>query len=144
MTITEKLSHLAAINLRTLFDAILKENENYICELNRDQMYEEGVMNVNTGQREKYAASTIRAKKRAAFPKTDFITLKWTGDFHGGLKILIFKDTFVVQSKNRIWGNYLEPQERFGHALGLTKTSKSELRDLMRDELIKKIKGELS
>lgn len=144
MTITDKLSRLAAINLRTLFDVILKENENYICELNRDQMYEEGVMNVTTGQKEKYAASTIKAKKRAPFPKTDFITLKWTGEFHGGLKIMIFKDKFVIQSKNMIWGNYLEPQDRFGHALGLTKDNKSELRELMRDELIKKIRSELS
>jgi hypothetical protein len=143
MTVTDKLSHLRAINLRTLFDTVLRENETTICDLNRDQMYEEGVMNVKTGEKEQYAASTKRAKRKAPFPKTEFITLKWMGTFHESLKLMIYKDTFVVQSPNKIWGNYLEPQARFGSALGLTKQSKSDLRDLVRDELITKIKSGL-
>ena len=143
MTITEKLSRLSAINLRTLFDDVLRENEDYICDLNRDQMYEEGVMNVKTGQKEQYTESTKKAKRKAPFNKTEFITLKWMGDFHKELKLLIFKDTFVVQSRNKVWGNYLETQARFGSALGLTKDSKSELRNLSRDELIKKIRSGL-
>ena len=144
MTVTEKLSRLAAINLRTLLDDVLKENEDYICDQNRDQMYEEGVMNVKTGQREKYAPSTIKAKRKAPFNKTSFITLKWTGEFHKDLKLLIFRDTFVISSRNKVWGNYLESQSRFESALGLTKESKSDLRDLVRDELIKKLRNELS
>jgi hypothetical protein len=143
MTVTDKLSHLRAINLRTLFDTVLRENETTICDLNRDQMYEEGVMNVKTGEKEQYAASTKKAKHKAPFPKTEFITLKWMGTFHESLKLMIYKDTFVVQSPNKIWGNYLEPQARFGSALGLTKQSKSDLRDLVRDELITKIKSGL-
>jgi hypothetical protein len=143
MTVTDKLSHLRAINLRTLFDTVLRENEAAICDLNRDQMYEEGVMNIKTGEKEQYAASTKRAKRKAPFPKTEFITLKWMGTFHESLKLMIYKDTFVVQSPNKIWGNYLEPQARFGSALGLTKESKSDLRDLVRDELITKIKSGL-
>jgi hypothetical protein len=143
MTVTDKLSHLRAINLRTLFDTVLRENETTICDLNRDQMYEEGVMNVKTGEKEQYAASTKKAKRKAPFPKTEFITLKWMGTFHESLKLMIYKDTFVVQSPNKIWGNYLEPQARFGSALGLTKESKSDLRDLVRDELITKIKSGL-
>lgn len=144
MTITDKLSRLRAINLRTLFDTILRENEDYICDLNKDQMYEGGVMNVNTGQKEKYAQSTIKSKHRAPFPKTDFITLKWTGEFHQTLKLQILKDTFFIMSRHGIWNKYLEPQMRFESALGLTKESKSELRDLVRDELIRKIRNELS
>ena len=144
MTIIEKLSRLRAINLRTLFDTILRDNEDYICNLNRDQMYDEGVMNVRTGQKEKYAASTIKAKHRAPFPKTDFVTLKWKGEFHNTLKLQILKDTFFIMSHHGIWNKYLEPQKRFESALGLTKESKSELRDLVRDELIRKIRNELS
>jgi hypothetical protein len=106
-------------------------------------MYEEGIMNVKTGDKEKYAESTKRAKRKAPFPKTEFITLKWFGTFHKSLKLMIFKDYFVVQSPNNIWGNYLENQARFGSALGLTKESKSDLRDIVRDELIKKIKSGL-
>jgi hypothetical protein len=144
MTITDKLSRLRAINLRTLFDTILRENEDYICDLNKDQMYEGGVMNVNTGQKEKYAQSTIKSKHRAPFPKTDFITLKWTGDFHKTLKLQILKDTFFIMSHHGVWNKYIEPQKRFESALGLTKESKAELRDLVRDELIRKIRHELS
>ena len=144
MTITDKLSHLRGINIRTLFDTILRENEDYICNLNRGQMYEQGVMNVNTGQKEKYAPSTIKSKHRAPFPKTDFITLKWKGEFHQTLKLQILKDTFFIMSRHGIWNKYLEPQMRFESALGLTKESKSELRDLVRDELIRKIRNELS
>jgi hypothetical protein len=143
MTITDKLSHLRVINLRTLFDQVLRDNEDYICELNREQMYEEGVMNVKTKQKEQYAESTKRAKRRAPFNKTDFITLRWVGDFYESLKLIIFKDYFIIQSPNKVWGNFLEPQNRFGSALGLTKESKSELRELVRDELIKKIRSGL-
>ena len=141
MTLTEKISHLTAINLWTLFDEVLKENEDEICDLNKDQMYEEGVMNVETGQQEHYSSATITAKKKAPFSKTEFVTLKWMGDFYKSLKLIIFKDTFVISSDNLIWANYLETQTRFGKALGMTAKSKGELREIMRDELIKKIKG---
>jgi len=144
MTITEKLSRLRAINLRTLFDDVLKENEDYICSLNQEQMYDEGVMNVRTEQKEKYAPSTIKSKKYAPFPKTDFITLKWTGDFHKTLKLQILKDTFFIMSAHGVWNKYLEPQKRFESALGLTRGSKSELRDLVQEEITKKIRNELS
>lgn len=142
MTITEKLSRLRAINIAKLFDQVLKENENNILDMNRDQMYDEGVMNVNEPSvKEHYAASTIRSKKRAPFPKTEFITLKWMGDFHQQLKLIILRDTFIISSNNKIWAKYLEPQSRFTSALGMTKESKKELRELSRDELIKKIRN---
>jgi hypothetical protein len=107
-------------------------------------MYDNGVMDVNEPeQREKYSPATIQAKKRAPFSKTDFVTLKWMGKFHEGLKLIIFKDKFVISSDNKIWANFLEPQDRFGSALGMTEKSKSELRELSRDELIKKIRDKL-
>jgi hypothetical protein len=144
MTITEKLSHLKAINIKTLFDDVLKENEETILDMNRSQMYDEGVMNINNpGTVEHYSPATIKNKKRAPFNKTEFITLKWMGNFHKALKLIIFKDTFLISSDNRIWANFLEPQDRFESALGMTEKSKGELRELSRDELIKKIKSEL-
>jgi hypothetical protein len=144
MTITERLSRLTAISILTLFDEVLKENETLILDLNRDQMYDDGTVNVeNPTLREQYALSTIRAKRKAPFPKTDFITLKWFGTFYSQMKLIIFRDTFVIQSDNSIWANFLEPQDRFGKALGLTAKSKDELRDVMKNELIKKIKNEL-
>lgn len=144
MTLTDKLSHLKAINIRMLFDDVLKENEETILDMNRSQMYDEGVVNVNNpGIQEHYSPATIKAKKKAPFSKTEFITLKWKGDFYEALKLIIFKDTFVISSDSRVWANFLEPQNRFGSALGMTEKSKGELRELSRDELIKKIKSEL-
>ena len=143
MMLTEKISHLMAINLWTLFDEVLKENEDKICNLNREQMYEEGVMNVKTGQQEHYSPATIAAKKKAPFNKTEFITLKWMGNFYKTLKLVIFKDTFVISSDSLIWANYLETQTRFEKALGMTEKSKSELRELVRDTMIKKLRNAL-
>ena len=143
MTLTEKLSHLTAINLETLFDEVLKENEDEICNMNKSQMYEEGVMNVKIGGQEHYSPATIKAKKRAPFSKTEFVTLKWMGDFYKSLKLIIFKDKFIIASDNRIWGNFLEPNSRFGSALGMTNESKAELREIARDEMIKKLRSKL-
>jgi hypothetical protein len=142
MTLTEKLSHLQAINFGALFDEVLKENEDEICNLNRDQMYEEGTMDVTKpGQVEHYSPATIRAKKKAPFNKTEFITLKWMGDFYKTLKIVIFKEWFVITSDSRIWANFLETQNRFSKALGMTEKSKGELREIMKEELIRKLRN---
>ena len=144
MTITEKLSHLTAITILILFDEVLKENEDMILDMNRDQMYEDGTVNVEVPNgREQYAPSTIKAKRKAPFPKTDFITLKWFGTFYSEMKLIIFRDYFVIQSDNSVWANFLEPQNRFGKALGLTERSKDTLRELSLGEMIKKIKDEL-
>jgi len=142
MTITEKLSHLRAINIGTLFDRILKSNEEAILDMNRSQMYDDGVMNVkNPSVKEKYAKSTIQAKRKAPYNKTEFITLKWMGNFHESLKLIIFKDKFVIASDNKVWANYLETQNRFGSALGMTEESKDALREITRDEMIKRIRN---
>jgi hypothetical protein len=142
MTITEKLSHLRAINIGKLFDDILRENKEAILDMNRNQMYDDGIMDVkNPAGKEHYAPSTIKAKKRAPFNKTEFITLKWQGTFHGELELIIFRDKFIIDSKNKIWGSFLETQNRFKSALGLTEENKGELRDIVRDEMIRKIRN---
>lgn len=141
MTISEKLSHLKAINIEKWFDDILKDKEPEIINMAQSQMYDSGIMNVRTEKKEKYALSTVRAKRKAPFPKTEFITLKWFGDFHSSLKLLIFRDKFVISSDNLTWANYLETQSRFMSALGLTKKSKSELRDIVQNEIGKRMRN---
>jgi hypothetical protein len=144
MTISEKIQQLKSIDISKMFDEVLKEKEPEIIEMVKGQMYDEGIVDVNKpGQKLQYAESTKKKKRKAPFNKTDFITLKWTGAFHDALKLIVFKDKFTISSKNKIWGNYLEPQERFGHALGLTEDSKAELRDTMKDGLINKIRESL-
>jgi hypothetical protein len=145
MKISEKIAQLKSIDLDRSFDEVLKENEKDILDMARGQMYDQGIMNVDKpNEKLHYAPSTIKAKKRAPFNRTEFITLKWTGKFFSKLKLLIFKDKFVISSTDTTYANFIEPQERFGHALGLTSDSKAELRDKVKDEMIRKVRKQLS
>lgn len=143
MTIRDKIKQLQAIDVDAIVDAAIVENEEAILNANRDQMYERGQIDVQKPDyREKYAASTIRQKRKTArFPKTDFITLKWTGEFHDSLKLLIFKDKIVIQSDDLKWANWLE--ERFKNALGLTSDSLSVIRDKVKSSFLNILHNEL-
>lgn len=143
MTVKEKIRQLQAISVDAITDAAIIENKDDILNANRDQMYERGQIDVQRpGYREKYAASTIKQKRKSArFPKTDFITLKWTGDFHDSLKLLLFKDKVVIQSDDLKWANWLET--RFNNALGLTEESLKAIRDKVKLSFIKLLRYEL-
>jgi len=142
MKISDKIKQLRAIDIDKILDESLRESEKDILDLNRDQLYDDGVINVNNpSQREYYAPQTIaQKKKKAAFKKTDFVTLKWTGDFYEKFKILIFRDSFVISSTDLKWANYLEPNSRFGNALGLTENSLKKVRDMILPLVLKRIK----
>lgn len=128
---------LPKITDNTIKGLVVDEQE-YIKELNREQMYEQGAMNVDNPQKLKYAESTIRQKKmKAKYKKTDFITLRWMGDFYNSLKVLFFSDSFTISSDSLIWANYLEPQSRFEKALGLTEKSKGILQERLKDKMIR-------
>jgi hypothetical protein len=124
---------------------VLKESSDEIIKLNQDQLYEQGVINVtNPAKREYYAESTKRQKRRTAkFPKTDFITLKWRGVFHETFQVFISRDTIDIRSPHIIWGLYLQENERFTNALGLTNDSIELLRDNLRDKFITAFRNEL-
>ena len=143
MTIGEKIKQLQAISVNSLTDAAIIENKDTILDANRTQMYDRGQIDVQRPDfREKYAASTIRQKRKTArFPKTDFITLKWTGDFHDSLKLLIFEDKIVIQSDDLKWANWLET--RFNNALGLTDESLKGIRDKVKTSFLKLMRNEL-
>lgn len=141
MTINEKILRLKAINLNKLLDDSLRAKEKDILDLNRDQMFEDGIMNVKTEKTERYSPATIRAKKKAPFSRTKHITLKWTGDFHKRLELLIFAKKIVISSKNIVWGKWLETQERFENALGLTENSIKKTRDIIKPELLKRLRN---
>ena len=142
MTIGEKISALKAISLEVLFDDTIRDNEKDILDLNRVQMYDEGTLDVTKpGKIERYSPLTIKAKKRAPFNKTDHITLKWMGAFHASLKLLIFKTKIVISSDNNIWDKYLEPQDRFTRALGLTSENMNKLKDIVQTGVTKKLRN---
>lgn len=140
----KKISRLKKINLNLVLDDVITENKEDILEMNRDQMYEDGVMNVNRPRkRERYSPATIQSKKRASFNRTDHVTLKWTGQFHETLVMLIFKTFYLISSKDLKWANYLEPNERFANALGLTEKSMERLRKRVKIDFVKRLRNEL-
>ncbi len=130
-------------NINQVINNILGSLEKAILNMNRDQMYEEGVMDINNPSAiVHYAPSTIKNKKRrAAFPRTDHITLKWDNTFHPSLKIDYKEDEFLIYSDNKVWKAYLQPQDRFENALGLTDESLGLLRDWVRSKMIKQFRN---
>lgn len=122
-------------NFARVLNQIIKDNEQEIIAMNRDQMWEDGTIDVNSPGSMQYAPSTIRSKKRyAKYKRTDHITLKWTGDFHKGMKLKIEPEQFTIISTNVPYPGFSEG--RFGNALGLTAENKDELRKLVKSDLI--------
>ena len=111
-------------------------------------MWEEGVIDVNNPKNIlQYEPRTVQAKKkRAKFKRTDHITLKWTGSFHDKMKLKIQPEQFVITSSDDKWGKFSSGawgQGRFENALGLTKDSLSNLRELVKSDLILGIKDKI-
>ena len=131
-----------------ILNNIIKDNEPEILAMNRDQMWEDGIVDVNNPKNIlEYAPSTIKQKKkRARYKRTDHITLKWAGSFHDKMKLVIKATEFFITSTDEKWskfGSGTWGQGRFENALGLTKDSLSMLRDLIKDDLILKGKNDL-
>lgn len=144
MDVKSRLKKLRKFSdMTALLNQILKGLEKDILNLNRDQMYEDGVMDIkNPSAILHYAPSTVKNKKsRAKFKRVDHITLKWEGDFHKTLKIKYNKDSMLIYSEDSKWKAYLQPQNRFENALGLTNESLALLRDWVRDFLIKRFRN---
>ena len=128
-------------NFPRVLNRIIKDNEPEILAMNRDQMWEEGIVDVNNpGAILHYAPSTIKQKKkRARYKRTDHITLKWTGSFHDKLKLVIKATEFFITSKDKKWSKFSSGewgQGRFENALGLVPKNVGNLRDLVKDDLI--------
>ena len=127
-------------NFPRILNEIIKDNELEILAMNRDQMWEDGIVDVKRNLQWDYQPSTIRQKKRKAkFKRTDHITLKWTGSFHDKMKLIIKPKAFIITSTDEKWtqfssGNWGEG--RFKNALGLTPKSLSQLRELVKSDLI--------
>jgi hypothetical protein len=65
MVISEKLKRLEKLDVNKILDEALKEIEKFIIELNQDQLYEKGEIDVNVpGHREQYAESTKKQKQK--------------------------------------------------------------------------------
>ena len=135
-------------NFPRVLNRIIKDNEKEILALNRDQMWEAGIVDVTRpGNILDYAPSTVRQKKRRArFKRTDHITLKWTGSFHDKMKLVIKPEEFVITSTDPKWNKFSSGewgQGRFENALGLTPESMVQLRVLIKSDLILGFKNAL-
>jgi hypothetical protein len=145
VSISAKVERLERVDVNKIVDDSLREIEKLILELNQKQLYDEGVIDVkNPGKREKYSKGYIRQKQRyATFKKTEFVTLKYDGDFYNSFKLIIFDKVFVIQATDLKWANWLEPNPRFENALGLTDESKEEVRQIILPVFLKRLKNEL-
>lgn len=130
---------LAAIrkysNIQKVLNDIIKDNEKEIIAMNRDQMWEDGITDVNNpGSILEYAPSTVQSKKkRARYKRTDHITLKWSGDYHKGMKIKQEPAQFTIISTNIPYPGFMDG--RFGNSLGLVADNIQELRLLIKSDL---------
>lgn len=140
-SLDKKLRKVAMFsNFEHVLNSIIKDNQKEIIALNRDQMWEEGIVDVKRNLQWDYQPSTIRQKKRKAkFKKTSFITLRWEGDFYDKMKLVIKPKSFIITSTDEKWDFFKSGkwgEGRFKDALGLTKESLSELRELVKSDLI--------
>lgn len=126
-------------DFNNILNEVLASQEKLIIDMNRDQMYEDGVMDTNNPSSIlQYAPATIKQKKkRAAYPRTDYITLKWDGDFHKDIKVMYNKDSIKIYSDDIKWTRYLRIQDRFENAIGLTDESLDLLKDRVKYKLRK-------
>lgn len=140
--LSEKLDRIANLDVIKVLVDTLKSHEGDIILLNQNQLNKDGTVDINNpGQKLQYSEKYIpRKQKFATFKNTDFIDLHAMGIFQENMKLIFFENYFVIQDTDLKWANFLEPQERFTNALGLTEESKSELRDLVRDDFIKAFK----
>jgi len=142
--IDKKIQRLQNIDLHAVINDAARDKQGQILRLNKDQMYEEGVMDVTRPGKLKYAPGTIAQKrKKATFKRTDHITLRWFGDFYAKMKIIFFQKEFVITSLDLKWANWLEPQDRFAKALGMTEKSMKRLRQILKLQIVLKLKQQL-
>ena len=128
-------------NFPRILNEIIKDNEPEILAMNRDQMWEEGIVDIhNPSAILSYAPSTEKQKKkRARYKRTDHITLKWSGSFHDKMKLVIKATEFWITSTDEKWSKFSSGawgQGRFENALGLVKKNVENLRQLVKSDLI--------
>ena len=142
MILEAKLEKWNKIDTSILLNEILKRNEQYIINLNRNQLFDDGIVDSENPNRiYPYAESTRKQKiKKAKFPKVDFITLKWDGIFQDGMFIEYLRDRIRINSTDEKWNKFRLWDDRFTNALGLTRENFKELISLIRRELLHELR----
>jgi hypothetical protein len=145
VSVSEKVASLERVDVNIIVDDSIREIEKFILELNQKQLYDEGVIDVtDPNKREQYSKGYISHKKRnATFKKTEFVTLRYDGDFYNSFRLIILKEVIIIDATDRKWRDWLEPNKRFENALGLTEESKQALRETILPVVIRRLRDEL-
>jgi hypothetical protein len=124
------------LNVSKIMKSILddKDLQLDIANLNKEQMYEDGILDTDTGTVFDYAPATVFYKQNEAGKlgrdtRSDHITLKDTGEFYDSISVKSEKERFVIKGDMIKDGNDLE--EQFPKALGLTDENKAALQGLI-------------
>lgn len=126
-------------NINSIIDSYIKDNEDFIAELNSiGQLREKGIDSFGNSLGE-YAPSTI-AKKKDKGQITSHITLEDEGDFYRGFVVKPTSDAFTITSNDN---KTFELTYRFGDAIfGLTDENKAELSIEIKNKLLQIFKNE--
>lgn len=127
-------------NFPRVLNGIIRDNRLEILDMNKEQMWEDGIVDVKNNLQWSYQPSTIKCKKKhAKYKRTDHITLRDQGSFYDKMKLIINSDNFVITSTDDKW-TYFSSGEwgegRFKNALGLTDKNLNILRGYIKSDLI--------
>ena len=121
-------NNIKQIDEKKIFKEIFSDRElqEDIANLNKDQMYEQGILDIPTGSVFQYAPFTLEYKQKQAGKlgrdtRSDHITLKDTGEFYDSIKVRAEQETIIISGDMKKPDNDLEKQ--FPNALGLTDES---------------------
>ncbi|MBR5672190.1 MAG: hypothetical protein IKX02_01975 [Spirochaetales bacterium] len=110
----------------SLLGEILRSNEDYILDLNRRQLNDQGInsQGISIASYAPYTASTIARKIRKGQPY-DRVTLRDTGKFQAGFSLEVGKNIFRISSRDQKTPQLID---KYGpYIFGLTNESKDQL-----------------
>lgn len=126
-------------NYREMALEVVAEHEEEIAELNRAQL-RAGIRPDGSEITPAYAASTIAIKQRKGQP-FDRVTLKDKGDYHKGIEIDVFPDSFELIGTD---SKTAKLRTKYGANIGLTEESKVLLaQNILAPNLVDKMRAAL-
>ncbi|QDP50440.1 MAG: hypothetical protein Unbinned5350contig1001_55 [Prokaryotic dsDNA virus sp.] len=118
----------------------VKENEDFVLELNLEKQLYKGFKNNGDSVRPKYAPSTIKRKKRKGQP-FDRVTLKDKGDFYEGFRVEYEEDSFIIYGDDEKTKYLIK---RYGkEVFGLNDKSIGDLIEMIEEDFLKLVKIKL-
>lgn len=119
---------------------LIKENEDFVVELNKSQLYNDGIRADGSQVEPRYSRLTITIKSRKGQP-TNRVTLKDEGDFYDSFYLEFGSNSFVINARDSKTPSLKEKYNE--EILGLTDESKSELSLFLKDVIIQELRSKL-